>query len=245
MKTPAIIASLTVVGSIAYAAGSQGTAGKQSPVMPRGTQAHSMQEDMPQAQNQNKSVASDCAPIEDKVWFAPTPLIVPCTNNGSLEAQPSNLADVNGDSTFEYLRDPQTGWGGWWVIYNNEPSTEVAQSAVFTETIDKYGLKLWRIPLLDARIYAWCEDNLPPTLYGFRRIGLRGWRDMDSDGDLDLILYAADLNPNGGALSTQVLWLENIGYEKPAPPIAADINRDGRVDGADLGLVLVSWGPNP
>jgi hypothetical protein len=239
MKTPAIIASLTVVGSIAYATGSQGTAGKQPPVMPSGSQAHSMQEEMPQARMQ---MAEGCAPIEDKVWFAPTPLIVPCANNGFLEAQPPNRADVNGDSTFEYLRDPQAGWDGWWVVYNNEPSTEVAQSAMFTETIDKNGLKLCRIPLLDARIYAWWEDNLPPTLYGFRRIAPRGWRDMDSDGDLDLILYAEERNPNGGTLSTQVLWLENVGYEKPAAAVAADLNHDGNVDGADLGLLLYAWG---
>jgi hypothetical protein len=40
-------------------------------------------------------------------------------------------------------------------------------------------------------------------------------------------------------------WLENTGFEKPTSPIVADLNRDGKVDGADLGMLLVAWGPNP
>jgi hypothetical protein len=71
------------------------------------------------------------------------------------------------------------------------------------------------------------------------RVYLLGWIDADLDGDLDLIawVYVDSWGQN--------FYFENIGYEKPGPPLAADINRDGRVDGADLGLVLVSWGPNP
>jgi hypothetical protein len=55
-------------------------------------------------------------------------------------------------------------------------------------------------------------------------------RDMDSDGDMDLVV-SADIN----------FWLENTGFQH-TNPIAADLNRDGRVDGADLGRLLVSWG---
>jgi len=71
------------------------------------------------------------------------------------------------------------------------------------------------------------------------RVFLKGWLDADLDGDLDLIawVYVDSFGSN--------YWFENIGYEKPVPPIAADINGDGRVDGADLGLLLVAWGPNP
>jgi hypothetical protein len=69
------------------------------------------------------------------------------------------------------------------------------------------------------------------------------WFDADSDGDLDFGFEMYLSSPSTSVVKR--VWCENIGYEKPAPPIAADINRDGRVDGADLGLVLVSWGPNP
>jgi hypothetical protein len=36
-------------------------------------------------------------------------------------------------------------------------------------------------------------------------------------------------------------WFENIGYEKPPPPLAADLNQDGDVNGIDLGLLLAAW----
>jgi hypothetical protein len=42
-----------------------------------------------------------------------------------------------------------------------------------------------------------------------------------------------------------MFWFENIGYEASQPPLAADLNGDGQVNGADLGLLLVAWGPNP
>jgi hypothetical protein len=72
---------------------------------------------------------------------------------------------------------------------------------------------------------------------------LAGWRDMDGDGDLDYIVWVYAYNSTSG--TNGQIWFENVGYEKPAPPLAADINRDGRVDGADLGMLLIAWGPTP
>ena len=54
---------------------------------------------------------------------------------------------------------------------------------------------------------------------------------MDADGDLDLI----------GSFYDQGFWIENT--VKANPPLAADINRDGVVDGKDLASVLAAWTP--
>jgi hypothetical protein len=66
-----------------------------------------------------------------------------------------------------------------------------------------------------------------------------GWFDCDGDGDLDLVLYLLDYLPNG----TRQIWFENTGFQR-TNPIAADLNHDGKVDGADMGLLLYAWGPN-
>ena len=71
-----------------------------------------------------------------------------------------------------------------------------------------------------------------------------GWRDCDEDGDLDLVVTVRLLF-GSGSYEYRPMWFENIGYEKPAQPVAADLNGDGQVNGADLGLLLVAWGPNP
>jgi hypothetical protein len=54
------------------------------------------------------------------------------------------------------------------------------------------------------------------------------------------VLYLNGYLPNG----TRQIWFENIGYEKPIPPLAADLNGDGWVNGLDLGLLLGAWGTN-
>jgi len=67
-------------------------------------------------------------------------------------------------------------------------------------------------------------------------------RDMDADGDLDLVARA-DRPPTGSPWITErrFFWIENT--VKANPPLAADINRDGVVDGKDLASVLAAWTP--
>lgn len=69
--------------------------------------------------------------------------------------------------------------------------------------------------------------------------GSAGWRDLDGDGDLD---YVVQLFIDDFADESWV-WLENTGFEADPPPLAADINQDGVVDGKDLASVLAAWTP--
>jgi hypothetical protein len=68
------------------------------------------------------------------------------------------------------------------------------------------------------------------------RVYLLGWLDADLDGDLDLIawVYIDSFGSN--------YWFENIGYQKQ-PHLVGDLNADGKVNGADLGTLLVNWTP--
>jgi hypothetical protein len=255
MKTPAIIASLTVVGSLAYATGSQGTAGKQSPVMPSGTQAHSMQEEAPQGRMLQGS-DTDCPTGEPLHWFLQTPHIVECSspNGAAITTIPyfygGNL-DVNGDgqldfygslgkSTVAIIADG-TPTGSSASIWVSRIDLATGRTLAIRDTLEIVPPSLgdWILQLFPSATYAQVE-----TISIFNGTYVAGWRDMDGDGDFDYVARVEVQFDSSSASSIQI-WFENTGYEKPAPPLAADINRDGRVDGADLGLVLVSWGTNP
>lgn len=239
MKTPAIIASLTVVGSIAYAAGSQGVAGKQSPLMPGGSQAHSMQEEMPQARSQ---MTGECTSGADKDWFTTGHLLPSCATitgivTGS-EIVRASQADINGDGTLEMLLpNPNGFFGGYLIVANGSSATVPLISLHECSTADRtYSQSISSVLRGQAGDYLMSQVPVPAGANVNAYLYLR---DMDRDGDLDLIADAS-----GGGVAVK-FWLENTGYEKPAPPIAADLNGDGQVNGADLCLLLVAWGPNP
>jgi hypothetical protein len=256
MKTPAIIASLTVVGSLAYAAGSQGTAGKQPPVMPSGSQAHSMQEEVPQARILQDS-APDCPTGEPLLWFLQTPHIVECSSPSGrvLGAIGGGAVDVNGDGRLEFYGRLEVGNPD--VVINGAPtgtSFSLWVNRVDAETQKPLAIRD-TVELIPPTFGAWVLQNFPTATNASVALAdyddsqviqpIAGWRDMDGDGDLDYLVRLSLQVPTPPTNPAHQIWFENIGYEKPAPPLAADINRDGRVDGADLCLVLASWEATP
>jgi hypothetical protein len=230
MKTPAIIASLTVVGSIAYAAGSQGVSGKQSPVMPRGSQAHSMQEEMPQMR-----MTDGCTQGADKNWFTTVHDFgprgySPCTPLGQYlatdwdSAQPS---DVNGDGKLEYL----LGLSGGFIENGIVTGLQFCLQEI-TRTPAGISTTLCRVASTDALADA--VRNWDPNV---QYVSVRCWlRDMDGDGDLDLIVERRYSSTDWWC------WMENTGFQHDNR-VAADLNDDGIVDGNDLGNLLAAWGP--
>jgi hypothetical protein len=245
MKTPAIISSLTVVGSLAYAAGSHGTAGKQSPVMPSGAQAHAMQERMP-----NDAMSTTSVPCPPPVqWLSTTPRFFdPCDTAlyPEIGVQKLEAADVNGDGLAESIA--LSGNSGE-LLVTNDGGTHSSQNPTkllrLCTTADGGDTRLESqvVFTLDTQAAGNAIRNRFPGVSGVmsnaQGIGT-GWLDCDGDGDLDLVLYLNGYLPNG----TRQIWFENIGYEKPIPPLAADLNGDGWVNGLDLGLLLGAWGTN-
>jgi hypothetical protein len=245
MKTPAIIASLTVAGSIAFGAGQQ-SGGKQPPSTPSEAQVHSMQEELPQAQ------LMACQP-QSEDWFslvphqigrcisASAPQINPSGKVGTL---PLGACDVNGDGALEFFDNVGE------IPIISETGAEMSLPVLLRSSPQQYPngsvLMTHTVILGDSAALTSALRQLEPStnmVYGY--LQPIGWRDMDQDGDQDLICVYRYSGFGGVQFAWQDIWFENVGFEKAAPPVAADLNGDGQVNGADLGLLLVAWGPNP
>lgn len=228
MKTPAIVAALTVAGSLAFAAGERDT---PQPRLPTG-KAPDLADRPPVA------AADSCQPSSSEGWFSPVfrPIAsAPGCPVVNYTSQTFNAADVNGDGTDEYFAFPTNGE----IVSNYEPSTgclvtNSRMTEVAGEVEESYVCILSASTVGASFIQRYGE-------YKSVTLSPQGWRDMDADGDLDLVAFTVIPTPDQPSLFFAG-WFENIGYEKPTPPLAADLNEDGNVDGVDLGMLLASWG---
>lgn len=137
-----------------------------------------------------------------------------------------------------------------------------------TDVLQSAGVANWSVPMVGGTDWS---VSPPPGYSGDCRgekwlvdIRILGWLDCDEDGDLDLVaqvyVWREDLcwccgccqycwpctwtarypNMVGEAFTQAPIWFENI---RPPNRVAdADLNHDGVVDGADLGILLNSWG---
>lgn len=265
MKTPAVIASLTVAGSLAFAAGQQ-TTGKHPPVLVPGAQAHSMQEEMPQARM--AQAAGGCAP---EPWLSGT--LMPFSSQGCGAIAPGELpitnVDVNADGVVEVCssREPflfpypprpyvvvTTQYGS----IESRSSTEFMTATRLSPSPDGPVITTSGV-FPDVR--AFCKGliteigNYQPCIAGTYWFEVafepNGWLDCDGDGDLDLVatwgLSRLDADDGAGCLPFQTplsgdtVWFENTGFEQPNPPLTGDVTGDGAVNGADLAVVLGNW----
>jgi hypothetical protein len=191
-----------------------------------------MQEEMPLAQ-----MAAVCTQGEDLSWFTVVhPLPSDCTaaarfagwdNSGRYALD----GDIDGNGEIEYLIfDHSTSVidggiaGTGCLVTLNEVAVAGSNSTVTDYCV-----------LRSETVAAFVFQHHPAATSA--RVVTAGLRDVDHDGDLDLLARI---------ISDQFdwVWVENTGFQH-TNRVAADINRDGRVDGADLCLVLASWEATP
>jgi hypothetical protein len=184
----------------------------------------------------------ECGSAEALNWFAPEPRLVPCTGGGSNAYRPlltalTGSTDVNGDGTVEFL---DVGGPSDGVCVQGGVSTGISVS-IWVSRINAATRAPTSIrdvvPVVRASFGDWVLATFPGVTSA--NLSLAGLRDMDGDGDADYLVNFTWLIDGVG--ETRQAWFENIGYEKPPPPLAADLNQDGDVNGIDLGLLLAAW----
>jgi hypothetical protein len=232
MKTPAIIASLTVVGSIAYAAGTGGLRAQLLPPHSIESAPPSVQELLLQARAQR---GTGCAEDKPRVWFTTAHPMM--TDSGDYprcwgHGQRPYVADVNGDGIPEYLHVSGEGWivdgqdqptAGWLFVSDVVATGQATEFS--TDSVVRRSMILEHLPAIPPDVrYLFVEYQL---------------RDLDADGDLDLMVSAAASTPTQLAFFKE-FWLENTGFPHPAQ-LTGDLDGDGKVNGLDLGILLANW----
>jgi hypothetical protein len=187
---------------------------------------------------------------EPNLWLSPLARkVTVCFPYGNQTYQPNDIgvtplgaADANGDGSIEHY-DVIAPVGTQGVrVYSLGTSLPATLLYSSTTTIDNGEVSVWRnrVLRLESTDISALRQVLGNPALNFLSVEPIGWRDLDEDGDLDLIARAwLDYQGVSGTYPKD-LWFENTGFEHGAQ-CNADLNNDGAVDGGDLCLLLACW----
>jgi hypothetical protein len=273
MRTAAIVTTFTILGSLAYAAGQGAALRPQpvgavtrSPVHEDGavSQRH-------QGTTMAALAGGDdsCTIGEPLNWFTQVHPLPECgeliwggfsMTNTSDVVSGTESVDADGDGMNDRLVLLGDGIVGgstvlsrsWALTYGAEPTGDtqygpplLGEHALFkvVHSLDGGVVTTTLHPVLSRPVVlqALCAVTTPcDASIHYASFTPSDFTDMDGDGDLDLILAITLRTPKYEYFTYRV-WIENT--VKANPPLAADINRDGVVDGKDLASVLAAWTP--
>ena len=170
----------------------------------------------------NASMVADCQSTESLQWFSSTPKEVQgCTLSTSMgDSQNGYIvyfhADINNDGNNEYFVCDNSSGSSQFFLNTIEPVIGVATSKlILLCSVDTQSINNYRssVGLSSAEYwYMW------------------GLRDCDNDGDFDLVIGSGE----------GFMYFENIGFQHTAP-LEGDLNHDGQVDNADVGVLLLNF----
>jgi hypothetical protein len=260
MKTPAIIATATIAGSIAFAAGQTSISKRSLSTLPQSN--HGLASTV--VAGSSLTITEGCAVGERLNWFIRAHRLPQCFAEqwgAASLLERGQYADIDGDGKDDHLiamhyRDIGTGctavhssYFEWGEGYNTclVPPFQSYEFPVLWKPV--FGVAgevtvLTLRPVLtnqDVILLVTAEVALGNS--GVNSFKMLGCFDVDGDGDLDLLIHADGLIYESSGQHqpfSNDFWLENNVVS--TPPIAADLNHDGRVDGADLSLLLYAWG---
>jgi len=188
---------------------------------------------LPSAWNGNLAPSDACQDLEPDIRF--TGAIHPITTCLNSDGNPRWFGrtdtashDINGDGVLENLT-----WNSFELNQDTPPDAAVMfrDEIVFDGTTTSVR---YQAVLLAAPLIAFIQSQ-PNLSFGYCYPS--GWRDMDNDGDLDLILYFG-MSSSGDLVFG---WLENTGYPASPPRSPYDLDGNGRVNTADLSLLLMEF----
>jgi hypothetical protein len=202
---------------------------------------------------------SDCPARVTSQWFSTVPREIGCTPTPPfaselfyVQADQASPCDIDGDGTSDFWSFQAAASFDVIISGNDQPvPTEQIVLSLLSAVGPEVNARSEATQVFGGSLLQWIRMNYPSvadaTVYLRTNDGqsrqIAGWRDMDGDKDLDYIVsVSVYVGPAGQSPEVRrQVWFENTGFEANRKGAAADLNRDGVVNGEDLCIVLAAW----